>query len=40
MTDFHRAIQLFNEEYQPENGKLISKAEARRRVREKYPNFV
>ena len=39
-SDFRRAMQLFNHYYQPENGKRITKAEARRLVRLRYPNFV
>jgi hypothetical protein len=39
-SDRRKAIQLFNRFYQPENGKRITKAEARRRVRLHYPNFV
>jgi hypothetical protein len=36
LTQFRKAIQLFNHHYKPR----ITKAEARKRVRQIYPNFV
>jgi hypothetical protein len=36
LSQFRKAIQLFNDEYKPR----INKAEARRRVRQIYPHFV
>ncbi len=40
-SQFRKAIQLFNHYYRDRNGhKKLTKAEARRRVRVTYPDFV